>query len=149
MGSIRRIVVTLESVLESVDLAEGVTLSISEAVGFDEEDRHKIGMAVREGVINALTYGNQMAPDKKVQLTLALKSDRMVIQVLDQGAGFDLSEVPDPLAEENLLKASGRGILLMRSFMDEFNVSRAPQGGAELFMAKLYPANSPAASSGG
>lgn len=148
MATTRRIVVTLESVLESVDLAEGVTLSISEAVGFDEEDRHKIGMAVREGVINALTYGNQMSPEKKVRLTLALTPDRMVIQVLDQGAGFDLSEVPDPLAEENLLKASGRGILLMRSFMDEFNVVRAPEGGAELLMAKLYPAGSPAGTGG-
>ena len=148
MATTRRIVVTLESVLESVDLAEGVTLSISEAIGFDEEDRHKIGMAVREGVINALTYGNQMSPEKKVRLTLALTPDRFVIQVLDQGAGFDLSEVPDPLAEENLLKASGRGILLMRSFMDEFNVVRAPEGGAELLMAKLYPAGSPAGAGG-
>ena len=144
MGPTRRIVITLESVLESVDLAEGVTLSISEAVGFDEEDRHKIGMAVREGVINALTYGNQMSPEKKVRLTLALQPDRLLIQVRDQGTGFDLSEVPDPLAEENLLKASGRGILLMRSFMDEFNVTRAPEGGAELSMAKLFPAGGPA-----
>jgi serine/threonine-protein kinase RsbW len=144
MATTRRIVVTLESVLESVDLAEGVTLSISEAIGFDEEDRHKIGMAVREGVINALTYGNQMSPEKKVRLTLALQPDRLQIQVLDEGAGFDLSEVPDPLAEENLLKASGRGILLMRSFMDEFNVTRAPEGGAELSMAKLYPADNSA-----
>ncbi len=142
MGPTRRIVITLESVLESVDLAEGVTLSISEAVGFDEEDRHKIGMAVREGMINALTYGNQMAPEKRVRLTLALQPDRLLIQVLDQGTGFNLSEVPDPLAEENLLKASGRGILLMRSFMDEFQVTRAPEGGAELSMAKRYPANS-------
>lgn len=149
MGPTRRIVVTLDSVLESVDLAEGVALSISEAIGFDEEDRHKIGMAVREGVINALTYGNQMAPEKKVQLTLALHPDRLGIQVLDQGSGFDLAEVPDPLAEENLLKASGRGILLMRSFMDEFQVTRPPGGGAELSMAKLYPASSSAGDRGG
>lgn len=140
MQQTRRIVVTLESVLESVDLAEGVALSVCEAAGFDEEDRHKIGMAVREGVINALQYGNQMSPEKTVRFTLALEPDRLVIRVLDQGPGFDMSEVPDPLAEENLLKASGRGILLMRSFMDEFTVARSPEGGAEIAMARLYPA---------
>ncbi len=139
MAQSRRIVVTLQSVLESVDLAEGIALSISEAAGFDEGDRHKIGMAVREGVINALQYGNQMSPEKIVRLTITLAPDRLLIQVLDQGTGFDLSDVPDPLAEENLLKASGRGILLMRSFMDEFSVARAPEGGAELSMSKLYP----------
>ena len=140
MAESRRIVVTLDSVLESVDLAEGVALSVCEAAGFDEEDRHKIGMAVREGVINALQYGNQMSPDKTVRLTLALEPDRLRIRVLDQGPGFDLAEVPDPLAEENLLKASGRGILLMRSFMDDFGVERAPEGGAEISMSRLYPA---------
>jgi len=140
MEPTRRIVVTLESVLESVDLAEGVALSVCEAAGFDEEDRHKIGMAVREGVINALQYGNQMSPEKTVRFTLSLEPDRLVIRVLDQGPGFDLSDVPDPLAEENLLKASGRGILLMRSFMDEFTVERSPEGGAEIAMTRLYPA---------
>lgn len=144
MAHKRRIIVTLESVLESVDLAETVAVSVAEAAGFDEDDRHKIGMSVREGMINALQYGSQMSPEKTVQLVLCLEPDRLVVKVLDQGEGFDLADIPDPLAEENLLKASGRGILLIRSFMDEFSVGRGPQGGAEVSMAKLYPAARPA-----
>ncbi len=140
--------VTLDSVLESVDVAESVAVSVAEAVGFDEDDRHKIGMSVREGMINALQYGNQMSPEKTVRMTVGLEPDRLIISVLDQGEGFDLGDVPDPLAEENLLKASGRGILLMRSFMDEFAVSRGAQGGAEISMVKMYPAG-PAAGAAG
>ena len=135
-----RIVVTLDSVLDSVELAEEVSLKFAEAAGFSEEDRHKLGMSVREGVINALQYGNKMSPEKKAKLTLQLLSDKLEIRILDQGEGFSLSDVPDPLAEENLLKSSGRGILLMRSFMDEFDVQPGPAGGAELVMAMRRPA---------
>ena len=130
-----RIVVTLDSVLDSVELAEEAALKFAEAVGVGEEDRHKLGMSVREGVINALQYGNKMSPEKKARLTLQRHPDKLEIRILDQGEGFSLSDVPDPLAEENLLKSSGRGILLMRSFMDEFDVQPGPEGGAELVMA--------------
>lgn len=147
--SSKKIVVTLESVLESVELAEEIALNVAAAAGFEDEDRHKLGMSVREGVINALVYGNQMAPEKKAVLTLSLKPDKLEIIVLDQGAGFSLDNVPDPLAEENILKSSGRGILLMRSFMDEFEVGSGPQGGAKLRMAMRYRNPPPPASTSG
>lgn len=140
--SAKKIVVTLETVLESVELAEEIALNVAAAVGFQDEDQHKVGMSVREGVINALVYGNQMVPEKKATLTLALQPDKLEIRVLDEGSGFRIEDVPDPLAEENILKSSGRGILLMRSFMDEFEVARGPHGGAELRMAMRYR-NSP------
>lgn len=136
----KRIEVTLETLLDSVDLAEEITLRIADAAGFDEEDCHKIGMSVREGVINAFNYGNQGERSKKIFLTVELWPEKMVVRVLDQGPGFELTEVPDPLAEENLLRTSGRGLFLMRAFMDEFLVQRGPGGGAELVMAKRYPA---------
>ena len=136
----KRIEVTLETLVESVDLAEEITLRVADAVGFDEEDRHKIGMSVRECVINAYVYGNGEDRAKKIGLALELLADKLVIHITDQGEGFDLGDVPDPLAEENLLKSSGRGILLMRAFMDEFDVRRTAQGGAEIIMAKRYPA---------
>jgi len=139
----KRIEVTLETNLDSVDLAEDITLRIADAVGFDEEDRHKIGMSVREGVINAVQYGNRQAREKKIFLTLELAAEKLLIRVRDEGAGFDLADVPDPLAEANIMKSSGRGILLMRSFMDQFAVQRGRNGGAELVMAKHYrPAGS-------
>jgi serine/threonine-protein kinase RsbW len=135
----QRIEVTLETLLESVDLAESIVMRIAEASGFDEDDVHKIGMAVREGVINAYNYGNQHDRRKKILLTVELGPERMVVHVLDQGHGFELTEVPDPLAEENLLRTSGRGIFLMRAFMDEIMVRKSPGGGAELIMAKNLP----------
>src|SRR5262245_60351908 len=110
-----RIEVTLESVLENVDLAEDISVRVASAAGFDEDTRDRIGMSVREGMINAVTYGNQGAPDKNVLFIVVLDAEMMSIHILDQGAGFDLADIPDPLAEENLLKTSGRGIFLMRA----------------------------------
>jgi serine/threonine-protein kinase RsbW len=135
----QRIEVTLETLLESVQLAEDICLRIAEAAGFDEDDRFKIGMSVREGVINAVNYGNGKQREKKVHLTFELGAEKLEIHVLDQGIGFDLGAVPDPLADENLLRSSGRGIFLMRSFMDEFDVRRGGNGGAEIVMSKRYP----------
>jgi len=135
----QRIEVTLENLLDSVGLAEDICVRIAGKIGFDDDDCHKIGMSVREGVINAYKYGNAAQRDKKIYLIIELEPQKLVIHVLDQGRGFNLAEVPDPLAEENLLKTSGRGIFLMRTFMDEFDVRRGQRGGAELVMAKLYP----------
>src|SRR5713226_874987 len=137
----KRIEVTLETLLDSVALAEEISLRIAEAAGFDEDERHKIGMSVREAVINAFQYGNGERREKKIRAVFELTPAKMVVHIEDQGRGFRLEDVPDPLAEENLLKTSGRGIFLMRSFMDEFEVLRRRQGGAEVVMAKQYPAS--------
>ena len=131
-----RIEVTLETLLDSVALAEGITERVARAAGFNDDDCLKIGMSVREGVVNAFRYGNEEQRHKKIQLKFEVTDAKFVVHIVDQGQGFDLRQVPDPLAEENLLKTSGRGIFLMRTFMDEFEVHRSPQGGAELIMAK-------------
>ena len=132
--------VTLESLIDSVSLAEEICMRITKAAGFDEGERYKIGMAVREGVINAVNYGNGCQRAKKVHLTFERGPEKLVIHVLDQGTGFNLADVPDPLLDENLLKSSGRGIFLMRTFMDEFEVRKGRSGGAELVMSKRIPA---------
>jgi serine/threonine-protein kinase RsbW len=131
---------TLETQVESVNLAEEMCLRVAEAAGFGEDDCYRIGMSVREGVINAFHYGNQERPEKKIHLAVDLTSDKMIIHVLDEGVGFKLADVPDPLAEENLLSTSGRGIFLMRAFMDEFDVVPGRTGGAEIVMSKKLPA---------
>src|SRR6516225_9688251 len=113
---------TLETQVESVNLDEEMCLRVAEAAGFGEDDCYRIGMSVREGVINAFHYGNQERPEKKIYLALDITSEKLIIHVLDEGTGFMLADVPDPLAEENLLSTSGRGIFLMRAFMDEFDV---------------------------
>lgn len=137
----QRVEVTLETQLDSVSLGEEICLRIAGAAGFDEDECHKIGMSVREALINAIQYGSGGRRDKKVYLLFELAPEKLVIHVRDQGRGFRLADVPDPLTEENLLKTSGRGIFLMRTFMDEFAVRRWRQGGAEVVMAKRYPAS--------
>ena len=131
--------VTLDTHVESVNLAEEMCLRVAEAAGFGEDECYRIGMAVREGVINAFHYGNQEKPDKKIHLAIDLNTERMVIHVMDEGKGFKLVDVPDPLAEENLLSTSGRGIFLMKAFMDEFDVVAGRTGGAEIIMTKKLP----------
>ena len=140
--------VTLETQVESVNLAEELCLRVAEAAGFGEDDCYRIGMSVREGVINAFHYGNEERPDKKIHLAVDLTAEKMIIHVLDEGAGFLLSDVPDPLAEENLLSTSGRGIFLMRAFMDEFNVISGRTGGAEIVMSKKLPSPGSASRNG-
>jgi serine/threonine-protein kinase RsbW len=135
----QRLEVTLDTLLESIDLAENIVTRIAEAAGFGDEDVHKFGMAVREGVINAYNYGNRQDRRKKIHLAVEFEPERMIIHVLDEGGGFELHEVPDPLAEENLLRTSGRGLFLMRAFMDDLTVRRGPTGGAELVMSKRLP----------
>src|SRR5438874_11778288 len=131
--------VTLETQVESVNLAEEMCLRVAEAAGFGEEDGNRIGMSVREGVINAFHYGNQERPEKKIYLAVDITAEKLIIHVLDEGTGFALADVPDPLAEENLLSTSGRGIFLMRAFMDEFDVVQGRTGGAEIVMSNRLP----------
>ena len=140
--------ITLATHVESVNLAEEMCLRVAEAAGFGEDDCYRIGMSVREGVINAFHYGNEERPEKKIHLALDLTPDKMIIHVLDEGKGFDLSDVPNPLAQENLLSTSGRGIFLMRAFMDEFEVVPGRTGGAEIIMSKRLPSASSAGANG-
>ena len=149
-GLTQRIEVTLETLLESVDLAEDITLRVAASVGFDEEQGYRIGMSVREAVINAYTYGNNQDRGRRIFLLFELFPAELVIHVRDQGPGFRLEDVPNPLDEENLLKTSGRGLFLIRAFMDELNVTRPQSGGAEVIMRKRYPSHpqAPAGASG-
>jgi len=135
----KRIEIKLEGNLDSVELAEELVLCIAVASGFDEENCHRIGMSVREGMINAVQYGSRQVREKLVRMSVELLPDRMEIRLADSGKGFNLADVPDPLAEENLLKSSGRGIFLMRAFMDEFDVRRSREGGTELVLVKRLP----------
>jgi serine/threonine-protein kinase RsbW len=135
----RRIEITFQTLLDSVHLAEEMSRCVAASLGFDDDERHKISLAVREGVANALYYGNQERPEKLIHLVFEVDDERFVVRILDQGRGFSLTDVPDPLAQENLLKTSGRGIFLMRAFMDTLEVLRSSAGGAELVMAKRLP----------
>ena len=92
-------------------------------------------MAVREAAVNAVLHGNGYDPGKKVTLAFERTTRDLVITIRDQGKGLDLSRVPDPLAPENLMKTSGRGIFLIRSFMDVVEIHPSKTG-TELRMIK-------------
>lgn len=144
----KHLAVVLDTQVESVNLAEEMCLRLAEAAGFDEEMCYRIGMSVREGVINAFHYGNQERPDKKIHLAMDISDEKLTIRVMDEGKGFKLKDVPDPLAEENILSTSGRGIFLMRAFMDEFDVVSGKTGGAEIIMSKWLPGSAHAPTNG-
>ena len=139
-GETRIVEQTLASTLESVDEAEQLALDMARAAGFDEDDLHRIGMAVRECMVNAVVHGNQYNANKKVHFSVSLSPDKYSIRIADEGAGFDLSQLPDPLADENLLRNSGRGIFLVRAFMDEFRVRRLDPHGTEVILVKKVAA---------
>src|SRR3984957_7586133 len=126
---------TLDSTLDTVDHAEENATRIATELGFGEDEVMQISMAVREGAVNAVLHGNAYAPDKKVVLSFERTPHDLVITIRDQGKGIDLGGIPNPLAPENLLKTSGRGIFLMRSFMDEVEI-RPSQTGTEVKLIK-------------
>ncbi len=126
----------LDSTLDSVDSAETLVLDLAQKAGFPEEDLHKIGMAVRESMVNAVVHGNQYSAHKKVHVSVSKGADRLTVTIADQGKGFDLEKVPDPLAENNLLRFSGRGMFLIRAFMDELQVRRLSPLGTEVTLVK-------------
>jgi len=130
----------LDSTLASVDHAEEIASSIAQLAGFDDDELMKIGMAVREAVVNAVVHGNRYNANKKVRFSVVKNSERLTVRVADEGDGFDSEHLPDPLAPENLLRTSGRGIFLIRSFMDELEINRLNAGGTELVLIKYKTA---------
>ncbi|MBV8898197.1 MAG: ATP-binding protein [Acidobacteriaceae bacterium] len=130
---------TLESTLDTVDKAEAMVMAEAGKSGFDEDEQHQIGMAIRECMVNAVAHGNRYSKNKKVHLSIERSKDAIIVVIGDEGAGFDLSSLPDPLAPENLLRQSGRGIMLIKAFMDEFDLHPRPGGGTEVRLVKNLP----------
>ena len=127
----------LDSTLDSVDVAEEAVLKEAEEMGFEEDDLHKIGMSVRECMVNAVVHGNRYNARKKVHVMIQRISDRLAVVIQDEGDGFDIGTLPDPLANENLLRHSGRGLLLIQAFMDEFQIRPREPKGTEVKMVKI------------
>ena len=111
--------VTLPSTLESVETVETMALAFAGQAGFDPETCSHLAMVAREAAVNAVVHGNRYDPGKHVTARFEAGIEGLRITVADEGGGLDVAAIPDPLAPENLLRSSGRGIFLMRSFMDE------------------------------
>lgn len=126
----------LPSRVEAVAEAAATAARVVGRLGLGEEAAFGVDMAVREAVTNAVLHGNRLDQAKTVRITLKSSADHLEVIVRDRGEGFDPQSVPDPTAEQNLLKANGRGILFMRSFMDTVEWSRHPEGGTVVRMSK-------------
>jgi serine/threonine-protein kinase RsbW len=128
------------SAFDMLDFVQVVSDHVGRMSGLDDDALHWVGVAVRESVINAIKHGNGEDERKRVHVEFTmLNGDTppgIAIRVRDEGAGFDPGTIPDPLAPENVLKSSGRGIFLIRNFMDELQLRRASEGGMEMFMVK-------------
>ena len=127
------------SAFEMLDFVQVVSDHLSNAVGLDEDAMHWVSVAIRESVINAIKHGNRNDSSKHVFVefeTATTDVPQLAIRVRDQGEGFDPEQVADPLDTDNLLKSSGRGIFLIRNFMDDVQLQRAPEGGMEIRMVK-------------
>ena len=137
-----RVSYTLESSLESVNKAEQAARDLAVKAGFDEEEIDRISMAVREATVNAVLHGNQYDPKKRVTVVLEATPESLTVAVRDEGKGLDPVGIPDPLAPENLLKQSGRGIFLIRAFMDEVRF-RSMDPGTEITLIKRVRGDDP------
>lgn len=127
---------SISSKIEEIDEAVQKATAFASDAGFGDDALFGIDMAVREALANAVKHGNKLDASKQVEVTLTKRSNEMEILIRDFGKGFDVEEVPDPTNPENLLKASGRGILFMHNFVDKVEWERAATGGMIVKMIK-------------
>jgi serine/threonine-protein kinase RsbW len=134
----------IHSTFEMVDFVQVICDRIGQLAGLDDDAVHWIGVAVRESVINAIKHGNREQYGKLVTVEFSFHPvegpAELLVRVLDEGEGFDPQSIADPLAPENILKSSGRGIFFMRNFMDDVTLQRRSEGGMEVRMRKKLAA---------
>lgn len=127
---------SLPSRIETVATAAAAVAEFVSRTGVSDDAAFGIDMAVREAVTNAVLHGNRQDENKTVDIVLKSSPDAVEISVHDQGPGFNPEDVPDPTAQENILKTSGRGIFFMRTFMDKVDWLIRPEGGTTVRMLK-------------
>jgi serine/threonine-protein kinase RsbW len=135
-----RIRLDFPSTFDLLDVVQVVCDRLSTVAGLDEDATHWVSVAVRESVINAIKHGNRGDVSKHVIVEFGLeppvKPEALVVEVLDEGDGFEPEAIGNPLDPENVLKSSGRGIFFMRSFMDDVAISRRAGRGMSIKMCK-------------
>lgn len=130
----------LDSSLDSVNKVEQTAEELARNAGLEDDRVFQVAMAVREAAVNAVLHGNAYDPQKKMIAAFETTGDALIVRVSDQGNGLDPATLPDPLAPENLLNGSGRGIFLIRSFMDEVHF-KLLNPGTELTLIKYLDSN--------
>lgn len=136
MSDSEHIEITITSRFENIELVQVIAEHICESAGLDDDGSHWVGMAVREGVANAIKHGNRLDETKRVYATFEVVNSHLAIRIRDEGEGFDPEQVADPLNPQNLMKTSGRGIFYMKTFMDQIDFTFLADKGTELRMSK-------------
>lgn len=133
-GTSIRLVIPSE--VKLIDLVHTATEKMAELAGFDSDEALNVGLAVREAAINAIVHGNKQNPELDVHVTLSFGKEGLKARIVDHGNGFDPDSTPDPREGDNLLRSSGRGLLLIRAFVDEVEFKRGRDGGTEITLIK-------------
>ncbi len=128
--------IKLPSKIESVEDAAVLADEFARKQGFGDEIIFAVDLAIRESVANAVKHGNKFDESKNVDVKFSNSAEGFEITVRDFGTGFSVEDIPDPTNPENLLKTNGRGILFMRSFMDEVAWENPEGGGLIVKMLK-------------
>src|ERR1700740_985708 len=127
---------SISSRFENIEMAQHLCGKLLDGRDVSEETRHWILMALREALANAIKHGHEQNLEKRVHLEMDVTGDTLRIRIRDEGEGFDPMKVDDPLAPENRLKTSGRGIFYMKTFMDRVRFRRLGVGGSEVTLTK-------------
>lgn len=131
-----KITVSVASRVVHVDLIHAISDQIASMIGFGGDEVLNLGLAVREATINAIKHGNRLDPKKRVRVTFRFDKDGISVTIKDRGRGFDMNAVADPTLPENLFHSSGRGILLMKAFVDKIEVHGEDGKGSEVRLVK-------------
>jgi serine/threonine-protein kinase RsbW len=134
-----RVRLVLQSRPNEIIRVEGFLEKLNETIGLDDASFNKLLVAATEAVNNGILHGNKKDPSKKVTLDCETDDQFLMVTVEDEGAGVDPGRIPDPLAQENLLRENGRGVFLMRSLMDSVEFVRFT-GGSRVIMRIALPA---------
>jgi len=129
----------LNSTMESVAEVEAAAETLAAEAGLNEDDLFHVAMAVREAAVNAVLHGNEYDPSKRIQVSLENTGTELRFVIADEGKGVDPEQLPDPLAPENLLRGTGRGIFLIRTFMDEVHFRQLHPGTELTLVKRLTP----------
>ncbi len=139
MASATTVRLVISSEVRLVDVVHAASETMAGLAGFETDDALNVGIAVREAVINAIVHGNRMDPSRKVEVSLEARPRSIRARVRDHGAGFDSGTTPDPTIGENLMRTSGRGILVMRAFVDSVDFTFREGRGMEVTLKKVLP----------
>jgi len=127
----------IESTPNNLITVEEFVNFFSIELGLDREKINGLLLSITEATTNAIIHGNKNNKLKMVRIYVFVDGSNLTIMIKDQGKGFDPSIVPDPTDAENLLKDSGRGLYLMRVYMDGLTYNQTPEGTETILSLKI------------